>query len=94
MNTVAHKHREDIREHILDTGQRIMASKGYSAVGLNEILTEAGVPKGSFYHYFGSKDAFGVAMLESYFDDYLANMDETLGQPNCTMQQRLMHYWQ
>ncbi len=48
MNTVAHKHREDIREHILDTGQRIMASKGYSAVGLNEILTESGVPKGSF----------------------------------------------
>ncbi|MDU6442891.1 MAG: TetR family transcriptional regulator C-terminal domain-containing protein [Pantoea sp.] len=84
MNTVAHKHREGIREHILDTGQRIMASKGYSAVGLNEILTEAGVPK----------DAFGVAMLESYFDDYLANMDETLSQPNCTMQQRLMHYWQ
>jgi len=94
MNRVAHKQREDIREHILETGQRIMASKGYSAVGLNEILMEAGVPKGSFYHYFGSKDAFGVAMLERYFDDYLANMDETLGQPNRTMQQRLMHYWQ
>lgn len=94
MNTVTHKHREDVREHILATGQRIMASKGYSAVGLNEILTEAGVPKGSFYHYFGSKDAFGVAMLESYFDDYLANMDETLGQSNGTMQQKLMHYWQ
>ena len=94
MNTVAHKHREDIREHILATGQRIMASKGYSAVGLNEILTEAGVPKGSFYHYFGSKDAFGVAMLESYFDDYLASLDETLAQPNSTMQQRLMDYWQ
>lgn len=94
MNRADHKHREDIREHILATGQRIMASKGYSAVGLNEILTEAGVPKGSFYHYFGSKDAFGVAMLERYFDDYLKNMDEILARPDSNMQQKLMYYWQ
>lgn len=71
-----------------------MASKGYSAVGLNEILSDAGVPKGSFYHYFGSKDAFGVAMLESYFDAYLAEMDVMLALPDRTMAQRLMHYWQ
>ena len=50
MNTATHKHKDDVREHILATGQRIMAGRGYSAVGLNEILTEAGVPKGSFYH--------------------------------------------
>ncbi len=71
-----------------------MAGKGFSAVGLNEILTAASVPKGSFYHYFGSKDAFGEALLERYFDDYLAELDETLRQPGQTMAQRLMHYWQ
>ncbi|WP_338563823.1 TetR/AcrR family transcriptional regulator [Erwinia sp. E_sp_B04_7] len=94
MTTSTHSHRNNIREHILATGQRIMASKGYSAVGLNEILSDAGVPKGSFYHYFGSKDAFGVAMLESYFDAYLAELDVTLALPDRTMAQRLMHYWQ
>lgn len=83
----------DVREHILATGQRIMAGKGYSAVGLNEILTGAGVPKGSFYHYFGSKDAFGEALLESYFEDYLAELDATLGKTGLTMAQRLMNYW-
>src|SRR3954469_11636255 len=83
----------DVREHILEVGQRIMAGKGFSAVGLNEILTSAGVPKGSFYHYFGSKDAFGEAMLDSYFDDYLAQMDATLGQPGLSMAQRLLNYW-
>lgn len=71
-----------------------MAGKGFSAVGLNEILTGAGVPKGSFYHYFGSKDAFGEALLDSYFDDYLAEIDATLAQPGLTMAQRLMNYWQ
>jgi TetR/AcrR family transcriptional repressor of nem operon len=83
----------DVRQNILETGQRIMAGKGFSAVGLNEILLAAGVPKGSFYHYFGSKDAFGEALLESYFKDYLAELDATLGQPGQTHAQRLMNYW-
>ena len=83
----------DVRENILTTGQRIMAGKGYSAVGLNEILASAGVPKGSFYHYFGSKDAFGEALLESYFEDYLTDLDATLSQPDLTMAQRLIRYW-
>lgn len=94
MNTsVAHEN-SDVRQNILDTGQRIMAGKGFSAVGLNEILTSAGVPKGSFYHYFGSKEAFGEALLARYFDDYLAELDETLRQPGLTMAQRLMRYWE
>jgi TetR/AcrR family transcriptional repressor of nem operon len=84
----------DVRRGILETGQRIMAAKGFSAVGLNEILSSAGVPKGSFYHYFGSKEAFGEALLESYFKDYLAEIDATLQLPGQTMAQRLMNYFQ
>jgi len=83
----------DVRQSILETGQRIMAGKGFSAVGLNEILTAAGVPKGSFYHYFGSKEAFGEALLEDYFKAYLAEIDATFRQPDLTAAQRLMNYW-
>jgi len=83
----------DVRDNILAVGQRIMSGKGFSAVGLNEILTEAKVPKGSFYHYFDSKDAFGEALLSSYFDDYLADMDAALGQPGLSMAQRLLNYF-
>jgi TetR/AcrR family transcriptional repressor of nem operon len=83
----------DTRDNILASGQRLMASKGFSAVGLNEILTTAGVPKGSFYHYFGSKDAFGEALLESYFQAYLADVDRTLARRGLTMAQRLMDYF-
>lgn len=94
MNTANTTPLSDVRSHILATGQRIMAGKGYSAVGLNEILTTAGVPKGSFYHYFSSKDAYGEAMLERYFEEYLAELDGTLSQPGLTAAQRLMNYWQ
>jgi TetR/AcrR family transcriptional repressor of nem operon len=90
--SVAHEP-TDTRLGILDAGQRIMAGKGFSAVGLNEILTTAGVPKGSFYHYFGSKDAFGEALLERYFEDYLEGLDRTLSQPGLNMADRLMNYW-
>jgi TetR/AcrR family transcriptional repressor of nem operon len=83
----------DVRDNILAVGQRIMSGKGFSAVGLNEILTEAKVPKGSFYHYFGSKDAFGEALLSNYFDGYLAEMDGVMGQPGATMAQRLSNYF-
>jgi TetR/AcrR family transcriptional repressor of nem operon len=93
MATAAAHEPSDVRESILQVGQQIMSRKGFSAVGLTEILTTAGVPKGSFYHYFDSKEAFGEAMLQSYFQGYLAELDATLSQPRLNMAQRLMSYW-
>ncbi|MES2534161.1 MAG: TetR/AcrR family transcriptional regulator [Pseudomonadota bacterium] len=84
----------ETRAGILAAGQRLMSAKGFSAVGLNEVLGEAGVPKGSFYHYFASKDAYGEALLDSYFDAYLAELDDTLRKPGLSSAQRLMNYWQ
>ncbi|WCS28571.1 TetR/AcrR family transcriptional regulator (plasmid) [Methylobacterium sp. NMS14P] len=83
----------DVRQGILDTAHRIVGAKGFSGVGLNEILAAAGVPKGSFYHYFGSKEAFGEALLEDYFEDYLADIDATLAEPGLNHAERLMNYW-
>lgn len=94
MSTGTTQEHSPVRDSIVAVGQRIMASKGFSAVGINEILTAASVPKGSFYHYFGSKDAFGEAMLTSYFEEYLAEIDNTLGRTGSTMAQRLMAYFE
>lgn len=66
---------DDTRQHLLDTGHRMMVVKGFTGVGLNEILQAASVPKGSFYHYFNSKEAFGEALLESYFSDYMVQLE-------------------
>ena len=83
----------DVRQHILDTGRSIILGKGFSAVGLNEILATAQVPKGSFYHYFKSKETFGEAMVESYVADYLTRIDEFLAADGSAASQRLMRYW-
>lgn len=83
---------EATRLHILDTGYRLVASKGYSAIGLQEILREADVPKGSFYHYFPSKEAFGVALLNHYVDGYGKRLDGLLSRTG-TGRERMMRYW-
>ena len=54
------------RDHLLDKGLKLMHLHGYNATGLTEILKAAEVPKGSFYHHFGSKEDFAAAALERY----------------------------
>lgn len=85
---------DNTRQHILETGHRIIAGKGFASVGLNEILTSAGVPKGSFYHYFESKEQYGQALLQEYFDHYLADLDELFATDAASGHERLMRYWQ
>ena len=83
----------DVRQHILDQGKAIITRKGFAGVGLNEILSAAAVPKGSFYHYFKSKELFGEAMLADYVQRYLAEMEGVLTQPGQSAAQSLMDYW-
>jgi len=54
------------KERILEAAEEIMLQKSFHSVGLNEILTAVKVPKGSFYHYFQSKEHFGVELLKHY----------------------------
>lgn len=81
------------RKRILESAHHIMAGRGYVAVGLNEVLAEAGVPKGSFYHWFSSRDSFGHALVVHYFDDYLATTDRTVAR-QAKGAVRLLEFWQ
>ena len=81
------------RTNLLDTAQRIVGAKGFSAVGLNQLLGAAGIPKGSFYYYFASKEAFGKDLLEHYFEKDLLQIDKLLSQPGRSARDRLLGYW-
>lgn len=83
----------DTRQQIIDVAKKIILGKGFSAVGLNEILMAANVPKGSFYHYFASKEAFGQAMLEDYFNDYIGTVKAVLQDANLSHAERLSAYF-
>jgi TetR/AcrR family transcriptional repressor of nem operon len=83
----------DTRQQILDVARCIILGKGFAAVGLNEILTAANVPKGSFYHYFKSKEQFGNALLENYFDEYMGMLEDRLGIKTLPVSTRLLGYF-
>lgn len=83
----------DTRQQILDTARAIIVGKGFSAVGLSEILAAAGVPKGSFYHWFRSKEQFGEALLERHFECYLQQVDASLGAQGRPAPQRLLEFF-
>ena len=85
--------RHDTRDRILDAGAELILGRGFSAVGLAEILGRAQVPKGSFYYYFGSKEDFGVAMLERYFQDYDAGVVSLFNDTRITARERLLRYF-
>jgi TetR/AcrR family transcriptional repressor of nem operon len=77
--TTSHIHRmprKSSRDRILTAGRDVIHRHGFSASGVAEITAAAGVPKGSFYNHFESKEAFACAAL----DDYWQN-----GGPACTM---------
>lgn len=69
------KNKVNTKDHILMIGHKLVTQKGFTALGLVELLKTAGVPKGSFYHYFESKEQFGQAVIEAYFSTYLRQLD-------------------
>ena len=54
----------ETRQRLLDSAQELMYSRSYSDVGVQEICKDAKVQKGSFYHFFPSKSALTVEVLE------------------------------
>lgn len=73
----------EARQRLIRAGLIHLTEKGYTATGLDEILREAGVPKGSFYHYFDGKPAFGATLIEAYHGYFAARLarfltDDTL----------------
>lgn len=83
----------DNRERILSIGENLILGRGFSAMGLSELLAAAEVPKGSFYHYFQSKEGFGVALLERYFENYHARLKHLFGNESLTLHARLLTYF-
>ncbi|GAA1544766.1 TetR/AcrR family transcriptional regulator [Kribbella lupini] len=69
----------DARPKILAAGRDLLARRGYSALGVAEICAAAGVPKGSFYYFFDSKQALAEAVIEDHWVEQRAQWAALLG---------------
>ena len=71
----------ETKQRLLAAGLRLMLAHGYHAVGVQEILAETGVPKGSFYHHFESKEDFALQAIDVYQTNVHALLSATLDNP-------------
>lgn len=70
--------RRETRERLVRCGIETLTEKGFASTGIDEVLKKVSVPKGSFYHYFSSKDDFGRTVVEGYATYFAAKLDRWL----------------
>ncbi len=81
------------RERILEAAEEIMLAKSFHSVGLREILKAVKVPKGSFYHHFGSKEEFGVELLKHYVKSHTEQLDRQFRTVGVSGMDKFIEYW-
>lgn len=80
------------RDNLIRVGTEIISLHGFNATGINAVLSTAGVPKGSFYYYFSSKEDFGLAVIEGYAVEYAKKLDRFLMDVKLAPLDRIRNY--
>ncbi len=83
----------ETRSRLLARGADLICSQGFNATGVQEITALAGVPKGSFYNYFDSKEAFAVEILTEYWDSVVELYEPILRDADIPPRSRIVGYF-
>jgi TetR/AcrR family transcriptional repressor of nem operon len=67
------------KQCLLDAGQALLLKHGYHDLGVQPLLEATGIPKGSFYHHFASKEDFALQVVDQYMRQVHAGLDACLG---------------
>jgi len=70
--------RGNARDRLVRTGVELCTQASFQAMGIEQVLRQAGVPKGSFYHYFRSKREFGLAVIDAYAEYFCTKLQRVL----------------
>jgi TetR/AcrR family transcriptional regulator, transcriptional repressor for nem operon len=84
---------KEIRERLLDEGVLLLMEQGYHGTGLQEIVQKVGVPKGSFYTYFPSKEDFSAEVVRHYIDPFIRQLDAHLQRKDVSAEVALRRYF-
>ena len=83
----------ELREKLLDQGVALLMEQGYHGTGLQELVRSVGVPKGSFYNYFPSKEAFSAEVVKHYIEPFITQLDSHLRRPDVNAETALKAYF-
>jgi len=84
---------KELREKLLDQGVALLMEQGYHGTGLQELVRSVGVPKGSFYNYFPSKEAFSAEVVKHYIEPFIRQLDSHLQRPDVNAETALKAYF-
>jgi TetR/AcrR family transcriptional regulator, transcriptional repressor for nem operon len=84
----------DVRERLLEAGVRTFSKAGFNGCSVQDITDAAGVPKGSFYNHFESKEALGAAALQHYWTDGACDQLKILTRLDMSPRERLRTYFE
>ncbi len=84
--------KESTKLQLLEAGIDIMIEKGYNNTGIMEVLQKTGVPKGSFYYYFDSKEDFGLQIINYFNDNIVIKKRKPLEDKSVSPIKRLRKY--
>jgi TetR/AcrR family transcriptional repressor of nem operon len=83
----------ELRDKLLDKGVTLLMEQGYHGTGLQELVQSVGVPKGSFYNYFPSKEAFSAEVVKHYIDPFIKQLDHHLQRKDVSADVALRSYF-
>ncbi|HIK16232.1 MAG TPA: TetR family transcriptional regulator C-terminal domain-containing protein [Leptolyngbyaceae cyanobacterium M33_DOE_097] len=83
----------NVRDKLLTSGLDTVHRLGFNGCSVQDITQAASVPKGSFYNHFESKEAFGVAILELYWQNLADQSLQILNDPALSPIQRLQQFF-
>ena len=69
------------KEEIINKGIELMRKNGYHGTGVQQVLKECHIPKGSFYHFFESKQDFALQAIDQYADDTIQHLMSIFERP-------------
>lgn len=84
----------ETREVLIRRGLEVLTEQGFTATGLDFLLKQVAIPKGSFYNYFPSKEAFVLVVLEHYADYFARLLDQHLLDEAMSPLERLVSFVQ
>lgn len=85
---------QDVRARLLEAGVQTFSKSGFNGCSVQDITDAAGVPKGSFYNHFESKEALGAAALEHYWSEGGCDSLGILAEPGLPARERLRCYFE
>ena len=84
----------DTKQQLLEQGMAMLLRQGYHDLGISAVLEATGIPKGSFYHHFASKEDFGLEVIDLYMTGVHAGLDLCLADDSLAPLDRVRRFFE